>query len=183
MPLSLLGTIFLLILAFFYIFSKKILLLITYLTNVLFFLCLAIALSTLFLPQLFQTSSTYVMNQTGLPQEFKKLDDTIGSITKLPQNLVDSVNPFKKQDEEQPKSLGFLEGYLLPKIIWSLGIIFQISLFMLSVALILLVIYFRYTTSSLRETVTLQKRVRTLEQQIAYVLSSQTPSSPIQNTQ
>src|SRR5436190_534710 len=119
MPLiTLIFTLLLAVLTLLFVFKRQITLLMAVVLRVFFAVFVAVALSALFLPQIYQSASEFSLQQVGVYTTIRNLDGNITGITNAPANILDSIFNSNKPATTAP---GPLETNLWPSLVSLFG--------------------------------------------------------------
>lgn len=150
-----------------FVFKRQITVFMAIVLRVFFAVFLALALSALFLPQIYQSLSDTSLRQVGVYSTIRSFDSNITGVTNAPSNILDSIfNPGKATTETAP---GPLESGLYPSLVSLFGGIYRIATLAGSITALIVIVYLSYATAGVVQSTRLEHRVRELEHKLALI--------------
>lgn len=131
---------------------------------------LVIALSALFLPQVYNSGADLMLRQAGTYTTIRSLDKNIAAIGNVPGNILGNLgNIFNSGGSTQTNSdkPGFLESQLYVSLINLIGFLLRIFTLILSLIGMGVVLYLSYSTAGVTQSAELQIRVKQLEERLS----------------
>jgi hypothetical protein len=133
-----------------------------------FIVMVLVALSALFLPQIYRGVADFTLTTAGTYQNMQKLDTQVNTVIQAPQNILDAIGNFLtgKQNEDKKTDNGFFVNSLYPSLVDTLGFFYRIFALILSIAALVAIIYFSYNFQSVDAMDKLKHRVDLLEKEL-----------------
>lgn len=130
---------------------------------------LLLALSALFVPQIYLTVADFTLTQSGTLDSIRSIDKTISPLLRFQENIFNGIGDLLssgQQETEQSDQTGYLEENLYSKLIDIYGGVLRIIALIISIAGMAVVIYLSYTVESSGELYHMRNKVKELENRI-----------------
>ncbi len=157
-------TVILAIFAIFFLYRKIITCAFIILT-IIFYISFAAAITTLFTPRIYTDVTEIVFEKTELGNQLLNLDKVVTTVGQTPGDIKNKIEDLISSDEEEKGETGF-KSNVYPQFIKFLGSILRLFVFTISLILMLVITYIKYSYAGLMENINLHKRIDDLEQEI-----------------
>lgn len=137
--------------------------------KVIFVSSLLVALSALFLPQVYDATADFSLRQTGTYESLVSFDEGLGSIINAPQSIWDQISELfggSANDDVQNTQTGILETNLYPQLVLLFGGILRISALVISILLMIIVLYVSFGFDTVSEIGKLQAANKELVERV-----------------
>ncbi|MEP7103973.1 MAG: hypothetical protein ABI721_04675 [Candidatus Dojkabacteria bacterium] len=152
----------------FFIFYRKVIHVAFVFITIIFFFSLISTIAAIFMPQLFQTGTEFLVKDTAFAVQLKNFDGTITEIGKLPTGVLNNIQNFFNQNNNSTSE--FKSDLYNQFVIFVAGVL-RIGVLVLGLFLMAISIYIRYSYSGLNESIKLKHRVDELENQLQMLQS------------
>ncbi len=137
---------------------------------------LILAVSALFVPQIYSSAADRSLQGLGVLVRIQELDHTIASFTNAPQNLIDQVQKLFNTNSPSTSATntGYVEQEFYPFLTNILALVYRGLIFVLSLLVMAAIVYLSYSTASLNEVAKLKQQYEMLSKRLALLESKNT---------
>lgn len=169
MEITLILLVILLILIALFAFKFQIVRAMSWVLNGSFVLLIAVILSAILLPQIYEQLADSSLRTAGTYSAIVDIDTKVGNVTNLPGNVIDSIGDFFSGGNRTPSqnsSSTNITNEFYPRLVSGLGGIYRLLALIVGFAGLGVIVYLSYTTASLVKVADLKRRVELLEHRL-----------------
>ena len=161
------------LLSFVYVFYFKIWVTLAAGSDLVFVAALAVAVSSIAAPGLFDRAAKGLVDRSALPEALIAADEKVAAIEALPSELIERALAQLGYETEEEISTeldpgpGPFESRIRPSVEALVAVVLRVSSFLISTLLLLLALALRSSTSTARALQDLSRRTDDLEEQLA----------------
>ncbi len=144
-----------------YIFYKQVIKLSVVAINLGFPIIAVIAFSALFFPGIYHSVAEFTLSSTPFAQQLKSIDETVTSASNVPNDIINGIQNLFNQNQQNPAQP--VKTNLYGQFIDFAAEVIRWTIFIVSFILMIVLIYFKYSYSSVFEVQELKRRLEKME--------------------
>ena len=155
--------IFLIVICIFFFFYRKVLVATQSLITIMFFVGLIGSISAIFIPFIYKAPIENYFSESFFGIQLQYADSTLTTVGSVPADLKNKIESLFGKDNISDSEF---RSELYPSFINLISVLFRAFIFVISILLMIVATYMRYSFAGIRDYHKLEKRVKELEENL-----------------